>query len=186
MFEEQREPGYQPEQRLQEPGGFPGGAEADGDAGKPAVDGHAHAVVPLVDGVLNTEAATEHNFNRKTVVKAFFFHAVIKLFIKPAAHVFGKPVFLFGESVGVFASTETAFDFEPPDVKRVGMIDIGRKRFVFVAQRANQRRQKIKFTGTGFKGDANRNKALFFGNGAFGGFSSFEQGIGKMFFLCAF
>lgn len=35
MFEEQGEPGYQPEQRLQEPGGFPGGAEADGDAGKP-------------------------------------------------------------------------------------------------------------------------------------------------------
>ena len=34
MFEEQGEPGYQPEQRLQEPGGFPGGAEADGDAGK--------------------------------------------------------------------------------------------------------------------------------------------------------
>ena len=73
MFEEQGEPGYQPEQRLQEPGGFPGGAEADGDAGKPAVDGHAHAVVPLIDGVLDTEAATEHNFNRKTVVKAFSF-----------------------------------------------------------------------------------------------------------------
>lgn len=111
MFEKKRQTGQNFEQGAQKPRGASDRRKNDRNPVNVAVYGNAHAMMPLIQGILHAENAAKHNVNRITVVISVGKHAFFKFFIHADTLSLVHFVFRIGELVGVGLGTKIAFNF---------------------------------------------------------------------------